>query len=157
MAKEYGYRNLIVWQQAQELALAIMQVVQVVPQSWANAVLVRQIVSAATSIGANIAEGHGRYALGAHRNHLSIARGSAAETDSWLDLFRRNGWITAAEEAGLHAACNQIMAILTSKMRELERLTTEAPSLRETATLYEIEPHELAPQWPFSEDDYCID
>lgn len=59
MTQRYSYRNLIMWQRAQELALAIIQIVHRLPQSWANAVLARQIVSSATSIRANIAEGHG--------------------------------------------------------------------------------------------------
>lgn len=122
MAQQYSYRNLIVWQRAQEQALTIIQIVQRLPQSWANAVLARQIVSAATSIGATIVERHGHYTPGVHRNHVSIAKGSAAETDSWRDLFRRSNWITVQEEALLHKECDEIMAMLTSKIRELERL-----------------------------------
>src|SRR5262245_12305042 len=122
MAKEYSHRNLIVWQRAQELAHRMIQLTQRLPQNWANAVLARQIISAATSIGANIAEGHGRYTPGAHGNHLSIAKGSAAETDSWLDILRREGRITPEEEAPLHAECMEIMAMLKSKILDLERL-----------------------------------
>ena len=91
MSKEYNHRNLIVWQRAQELAHQMIQLTKRLPQSWANAVLARQIISAATSIGVNIAEGHGRFTPGAHGNHLSIAKGSAAETDSWLDSLCREG------------------------------------------------------------------
>jgi four helix bundle protein len=40
-----------------------------------------------SSIGANIAEGHGRFSLAAFRDHLQIARGSAAETDNWLAVL----------------------------------------------------------------------
>ncbi|HEU5089904.1 MAG TPA: four helix bundle protein, partial [Roseiflexaceae bacterium] len=91
MSDRYSYRNLILWQQAQELAHDIIQITKRMTLSWASAIIARQIISAATSIGANIAEGHGRFSVAAHRNHLSIARGSAAETDSWLDLMRREG------------------------------------------------------------------
>ena len=71
MSKEYNHRNLIVWQRAQELAHQMIQLTKRLPHSWANAVLARQIISAATSIGANIAEGHGRFTPVAHKNHLS--------------------------------------------------------------------------------------
>lgn len=154
MAQQYSYRNLIVWQRAQELALAIIRLVQHVPQSWANAVLVRQIVSSATSIGANIAEGHGRYTPGAHRNHLSIAKGSAAETDSWLDLFRRSGWLSAEDETPLHRECVEIMAMLTSKIRELERLERDSNGrLQELRSPYHLA-DETMPTFPFSIEDY---
>ena len=157
MANNYNYRNLIVWQRAQDLAFQIMQLVQRVPQSWANAVVVRQIISSATSIGANIAEGHGRYTPGAYRNHLSIARGSAAETDSWLDLLRRAGWITVEEEATLHVECLEIMAILTSKMRDLDRLKQErCASIQESFSPYTFESLEQ-PIFPFTDADYRPD
>ncbi len=158
MAKNYSYRNLILWQRAQDLAFQIIEHVQHVPQTWANAVLVRQIVASATSIGANIAEGHGRYTPGAHRNHLSIARGSTAETDSWLDLFRRAGWITSEEEAGLHAECKEIMAMLTSKMLDLDRMKHQPyPSIQEVSVAYEVSSFENQPVFPFGDADYAID
>ncbi|HEX6292558.1 MAG TPA: four helix bundle protein [Herpetosiphonaceae bacterium] len=158
MAKNYTYRNLIVWQRAQQLAFQIIQLVQQVPQSWANAVVVRQIVSSATSIGANIAEGHGRYVPGAYRNYLSIARGSTAETDSWLDLLRRSGWITAEEEAALHAECLEIMAILTSKMLDLDRIKRESDTqVREELVPYAAPGVDDQPIFPFMDADYQVE
>ena len=154
VAEKYSYRNLIVWQRAQELALAVMQLVQQVPQSWANAVIVRQIVGSATSIGANIAEGHGRYTVGAHRNHLSIARGSAAETDSWLDLMRRSGWIGEKQEAQLHQECNELIAILTSKMRKLDAQGLTGNNVRETRELYGQDQYAQQSLFPFDAEDY---
>jgi len=141
------------WQRAQELALAVMQIVQQLPQNWGNAVIARQIISSATSIGANIAEGHARYTPGAHRNHLSIAKGSAAETDSWLDLLRRSGSIGSQEEAPLHQECNELIAMLTSKIRELERVEQDSSSrLREEVTDYIIPVDQ--PTFPFTHQDY---
>jgi four helix bundle protein len=152
MAKEYSHRNLIVWQRAQELAHRMIQLTQRLPQNWANAVLARQIISAATSIGANIAEGHGRYTLSAHGNHLSIAKGSTAETDSWLDLLRREGRITPGEEAPLHTECMEIMTMLKSKILDLERLEQSRQSkIRETPAAYEPGDE---PPFPFCPEDY---
>ena len=73
----YNYRNLVVWRQAQDLALEVIKVAGRLPNTGAAAVLARQLVASAASIGANIAEGHGRFSLAAYRNHLSIAKGSA--------------------------------------------------------------------------------
>ena len=115
MADDYTYRNLMMWDRAQQLALEVIKIVQRLPDTWGNAVIARQIIASATSIGANIAEGHARYTPGAHRNHLSIAKGSTAETDSWLDLLRRSGHLSVAEEARLHAECQEIMAMLTTR------------------------------------------
>ena len=95
----YGFRSLIVWQKSQGLALEIARLVAGLPRDSVASVLGRQIMASAASIGANIAEGHGRYAVGAYRNHLSIARGSACETDGWLDLLHRAGYIDEEMES----------------------------------------------------------
>jgi four helix bundle protein len=121
MAKDYNYRNLILWQRAQALALQVIQLVRKLPNDWATAIVARQIIASATSVGANIAEGHGRFTLGAHRNHLSIAKGSMAETDSWLDLLHRLGHLSEEMELTLHRECLWIMESLKSKILDLDR------------------------------------
>ena len=117
----YSFRNLILWQKAQDLALAAIRVVAALPRDSAAQVIARQLVASAGSIGANVAEGHGRFSLAAHRYHLSIAKGSACETDGWLDLLRRAGFIDADTEGRLHANCSEIIRMLTAKIRDLER------------------------------------
>lgn len=155
MAKEYNHRNLIVWQRAQELSHQMIQLTKRLPQSWANAVLARQIITAATSIGANIAEGHGRFTPGAHGNHLSIAKGSAAESDSWLDSLCREGYLSRQDEAPLHQECLEIMAILTSKILDLERMNRAASkTMREATERYESLTNSDQPPFPFVPGDY---
>lgn len=152
MAKEYTYRNLILWQRAQSLAYQIIQLTRKLPQTWSNAIIARQIIASATSIGANIAEGHGRYTPGAHSNHLSIAKGSTAETDSWLDMLRRDGLISTEEEHMLHTECIEIMAMLTSKILDLESLNVKSTKrLRESTTTYILNQE---PPFPFHAEDY---
>lgn len=155
MGKDYSYRNLILWQRAQELAHEVLQLTRLLPQSWANAVIARQIIASATSVAANIAEGHGRYTFGAHRNHLSIAKGSAAETDSWLDLLRRDGVLKAPDEQRLHGKCIELMAMLTSKIRELERLERGGEGrVTEEREPYAFQHDTSTPPPPYSADDY---
>jgi four helix bundle protein len=60
-----------------------------------------QLVRAAGSVPANIAEGYGRYSQGAYRNHLSIARGSLFESESWIDLLFQAGHLSAEVNASL--------------------------------------------------------
>ncbi|MCA0355024.1 MAG: four helix bundle protein [Chloroflexi bacterium] len=136
MRETYSYRNLIMWNKAQELVMDVIQLISNVPNSWSNAVIVRQIVSSATSISANIAEGHGRFSLGAHKNHLSIARGSAAETDNWANTLFRFGYIDDDAEKRIQQRCNEIIAMLSSKMRKLEQ---SQQTLHESVAVYQID------------------
>jgi len=122
MADEtYNYRKLVLWQKAQELTLEIVNLVSKLPNDRVAPVLGRQPLRSASLIGANVAEGHGRFSFAAHRNHLSIAKGSACETDGWLDLLRRSGYLEDVDEARLHNACQEIIRMLTAKILDLQR------------------------------------
>ncbi|MGB6894493.1 MAG: four helix bundle protein [Dehalococcoidia bacterium] len=122
MDKRYSFRKLDVWQLAQELALDVIEAAAALPSTPATSVLARQFIASASSVGANIAEGHGRYSVAAYRNHLLIARGSACETDSWLDLLKRGGYLDAETEDRLHRKCDSLVAILTAKIRQLDEI-----------------------------------
>ena len=134
----YSFRNLILWQKAQDLALAAIKVVAGLPRDNTAQVIARQLVASTGSIGANIAEGHGRFSLGAHRYHLSIAKGSACESDGWLDLLRRAGYIDADTEGRLHADCVEVIRMLTAKIRNLEQRerSDRPPGVREDGLVY---------------------
>ena len=127
------------WQKAQELASAIVDLTRALPTDRTTGVLVQQVVRSASSIGANIAEGHGRFAAGAYRNHLSIARGSTAETISWLDLLKRAGLITAKQEQELVRVCDEVMSMISAKMIDLDRQTGNARAFREEQEFYDTE------------------
>jgi four helix bundle protein len=158
VAKDYNYRNLILWQRAQALAFQVIQIVRRLPNNWGTAVVARQIIASATSVSANIAEGHARFTPGAHRNHLSIAKGSAAETDSWLDLLRRLGDLPDEEEESLHNECLWIMQSLKSKILDLDRYDPpKRGSVKESRKIYLDAGDSTGPPgpiWPFVEDDY---
>jgi four helix bundle protein len=90
------FRQQVLWRKAQDFAAAVAELVVALPRDRATDVIANQVLRAASSIPANIAEGYGRYSQAAYRNHLSIARGSAAEYESWLDLLLRRRYLTEA-------------------------------------------------------------
>jgi len=63
-----------------------------------------QLVRAADSVGANIAESHGRYHFGEKLQFLYYARGSLYETRHWLRLAYRRQLLqhTDVEQLGEH-------------------------------------------------------
>ena len=136
----YSYRNLALWQRAQELALGVIKMSESLPKSEAARSIARQVVSSSGSVAANIAEGHGRYSVAAYRNHLSIARGSTAETDGWLDLLARADYIAPDMARQLHDECELLLAGLTRQMKVLEgRLRSQPKALREEESSYMLE------------------
>ena len=147
----YSFRNLLLWQKAQELALEVVKVVTALPADPAARVIGRQVMASASSIGANIAEGHGRFTPGAHRNHLSIAKGSACETDGWLDLLHRAGYIDSEAEGRLHTSCDELILMLTAKILQMERLDrSKGTRLKEETALNTAEDYAADQQVPGS-------
>jgi four helix bundle protein len=57
-----------------------------------------QLTRASDSIGANIAEAYGRRGDSDQRRFLYIARGSAYETEHWIDRARVRGLLPAGYE-----------------------------------------------------------
>jgi four helix bundle protein len=135
----YTFRTLAMWQRAQELTNDVLDVVANLPGDRASLIIAQQIVKSSSSVAANIAEGHGRYALGAYRNHLSIARGSTAETISWIDLLRRRGLISEAFETAMLQKCAELMKMLTAKMVQMAKGPASGRTLREDLLEYEVE------------------
>jgi four helix bundle protein len=132
-ARAYSYRNLGLWQKAQEFAVEVVRLVDGLPGRRSADLMARQLARAATSIAANIAEGHGRFSVPAYRHHLLIARGSATEADSWLDLMLRLGYVDEADAAALHARCHELIAALTHRIRDLNRQSASARVSEEAA------------------------
>lgn len=103
------------------------------PAARSATTLGNQILRSGTSVAANIAEGYGRYSEAAYGNHLSIARGSLLETQSWLDLLQRAGYVSDDKVRELVAACEEIARMVTATMKPLNR----ARSPKEGALKYE--------------------
>lgn len=137
--RSYSFRNLLVWQRAQDLTVAILELMKTLPTDRSTNVLTQQLLRAASSIGANIAEGHGRFAAGAYRNHLSIARGSANETIGWLDVLARAGYVDQSQIDELTGRCDEILRMISAQMIQLDQQTGKGKGFREERAEYVVE------------------
>ena len=85
-----SHRDLKVWASAMDLAQAIYELAKAFPPREEYR-LTSQMIRAAISIPANIAEGHMRGTRKDYANFVSIARGSTAELETLLVLAERVG------------------------------------------------------------------
>jgi four helix bundle protein len=88
-----GLESLVVWQKSVDFAVDICQaIVPMFPpeEKWA---LSSQLRRAVQSVPANIAEGYGRYHFQETIHFSYIARGSMAETKTYIVLAHRLGYI----------------------------------------------------------------
>ena len=78
------YKDLLFWQRAFEVHKLVVGICRKLPNEAVSRVLINQIIRSAGSVGANIAEGFGRYKGKEYTRFLQISLGSANETDYWL-------------------------------------------------------------------------
>jgi four helix bundle protein len=81
----------------------------------------RQLFRAATSVGANIAEGHGRHKGQEYIHYLTIAQGSANEVDHWLNTVLDCRIASVKDLQDLIRLNNETRKMLTSAINTLQK------------------------------------
>jgi four helix bundle protein len=105
-----NYQELIFYQKARQVARKVDALIKGWPKTMQAQEISRQLFRSATSIGANIAEGHGRHQGIEYIHYLIIAQSSANETEHWLH---------AAQDCGLEVReeINEILALNSEVVR----------------------------------------
>jgi four helix bundle protein len=106
-----GFKSLLVWQKAQELAVQIYETTGG-PSFAREFALVDQMRRAAVSISSNIAERDERDTDKDAARFFYMSKGSAAELRSQLDLATRVGFSPALEFTQLDPRCEEIAKML---------------------------------------------
>jgi four helix bundle protein len=114
-----SYRDLVVWQTAMALAEDCYRLTRAFPKEETFG-LTSQIRRAASSIAANIAEGHGRESTASFIQFLRIAQGSTKELETHILLSERVGLLTREPQELLLSRCNEIGKMLRSLIRTLQ-------------------------------------
>jgi four helix bundle protein len=81
-------------------------------QSFDRWTLGQQLVRAADSIGANIAEAAGRWHVPDRRRLLFVARGSLYETEHWLRRAEARGLLTAGHRGRVEEATRALNGLI---------------------------------------------
>ncbi|HLL71095.1 MAG TPA: four helix bundle protein [Pyrinomonadaceae bacterium] len=113
-----NFESLRVYQLAENLADEIWRIVKGWNQFEQNTVG-QQIVRAADSIGANIAEGSGRGSFQDNRRFIRIARGSLNETQHWLRCAYKRTLLTAEQVEKLKPIINELAPKLNAYLRSV--------------------------------------
>lgn len=80
-----SYRDLVVWKKGMALAASVYRLTRQLPKHEEYRIS-GQMIRAATSVPANIAEGHGRGTRRDYAHFVSIAKDSLAELETFLLL-----------------------------------------------------------------------
>jgi len=112
MAKINSHRDLTVWQKAMDLAVQTYRLTSKFPSNETYR-LVSQATRAAASVPANIAEGYARATKRDYANFLAIAKGSLMETETFMMLAIRLGYLTNTEATGALGLITEVSKMLT--------------------------------------------
>lgn len=115
-----SFRHLIAWQKAQELAVNIYTITKELP-SQERYGIISQMTRCASSIGANLAEGNSSCFPRKTLSFYSIARGSADELTSWLDLCLRLGFINQKVHDELDEATQEVIRLIIALIRKVQK------------------------------------
>jgi four helix bundle protein len=114
-----SFRDLIVWQRAMQLTIAIYRLTHEFPKEEQYG-LTSQIRRCAVSIPSNIAEGQGRLSAGEFRQFLGVARGSTCELQTQLEIARALGLGSSACVDEAEALSNEVRKMLFGMLDSLE-------------------------------------
>jgi four helix bundle protein len=113
-----SFKDLIVWQRAVELSLAICKLTAAFPAPEQFG-LTNQLRRASVSIASNIAEGYGRSTKGEYVQSLGYARGSNCEVQTQLVIAGKLGFGAELKRLGAENLCDEIGRMLVVLMRKL--------------------------------------
>lgn len=82
------YKELKFWQSSREVSLLVVKLIKKLPKERVFWIIADQVLRSSFSVGANITEGYGKYKGKEYARFLSMALGSANETEYWLELLR---------------------------------------------------------------------
>lgn len=83
------YKDLVIWTKAFENSLLVLKLFKRLPKNSENRIITNQLLRSIMSVGANIAEGYGRYGGKEYPRFLQISLGSANESEYWLLLLQK--------------------------------------------------------------------
>lgn len=113
-----NFLNLRVYQLAEKLADEIWLIVMTWEYFSKNTVG-KQIVGAADSVGANIAEGVGRGSFQDNRRFTRLARGSLNETRHWLRRAYKRKLLTADQASNLKKLIDELAPGLNAYLKSI--------------------------------------
>ena len=83
-----SYKDLKFYQTSRKVSLLIFKLTKELPKDKAAWVISDQVIRSSFSVGANIAEGFGKYKGREYGRFIRMSLGSARETEYWLELLK---------------------------------------------------------------------
>ncbi len=133
MIARTSFENLQVYKLGEKLADEVWRVVTGWEQ-FPKSTVGRQMVRAADSVGANIAEGSGRGSFQDNRRFVRMARGSLNETKHWLRRAYRLSLLSTEDVKRIRPLIDEVAPKLNAYLRSIGSVRETIPVDEESAT-----------------------
>ncbi len=133
MIARTSFENLQVYKLGEKLADEVWRVVTGWEQ-FPKSTVGRQMVRAADSVGANIAEGSGRGSFQDNRRFVRMARGSLNETKHWLRRAYRLSLLSTEDVKRIRPLIDELAPKLNAYLRSIGSVRETIPVDEESAT-----------------------
>ena len=120
---KFAYEDLDVWNKAVDFAVKVIDIVDSINTSRKHFRLLEQIEASSASISANLAEGKGRFSKKEFVQYCYIARGSLYETMTFLEIFKRKGWISTTDLSSLREEAISIASMIKGLINSIKKST----------------------------------
>ena len=106
--------NNVVKEKSMRFAIRIVEMYKYLSDKKQEYVISKQLLRSGTSIGANICEGVYAQSKNDFISKLSISLKEAAETEYWLELLSKTGYLTEKEHNSVNEDCRELIRLLTA-------------------------------------------
>ena len=120
---KFAYEDLDVWNKAVDFTVKVIDIVDSINTSRKHFRLLEQIEASSASISANLAEGKGRFSKKEFVQYCYIARGSLYETMTFLEIFKRKGWISTTDLSSLREEAISIASMIKGLINSIQKST----------------------------------
>ena len=120
MAVAKAFRDLVVWQKAMDVSVAIYRITEAFPKEEVYG-LTSQMRRAAVSIASNIAEGAGRSSKKDFCHFVAMAKGSSFELQTQIVLAQRLGYLEATESSQVEEQVIEVGKMLSGLAAFLQK------------------------------------
>lgn len=102
-----------------DFAVRIVRLYQYLVEQKRETVLSKQLLRSGTSVGANIREAEEGISRKEFESKLYISLKEARETEYWLELLFRTGFLAEQEYQSILRDCNELLCLLVSITKTL--------------------------------------
>ena len=110
-------RDNVIVEKSMEFAIRIVKLYKYLQSEKGETVMSKQLLRSGTSIGANAREGVYGQSRGDFLSKMSIALKETVETEYWLELLSKTGYLKTQEYESIKTDCGELAKMLTATVK----------------------------------------